>query len=262
MKTLTAALIGGLTFATATHAHTPYLAPGSFEPVIDNYVTLDASFAERFFIPEAAFSGSIYRVTTPLGTTKSPDNVTQLKTRMVVEHQLSDKGTYKFTTGSRLGRVFKSYELDGKRHGMKDPTAALPKGAKLLNHFQSITTAETYVSRGAPSNKAIKRRNHGLEIYPVTHPNEVYAGEDFTFQVFFEGQALSDQKLDIFHAEGAFSKKDAAYQVTTNAKGEASFNPKDAGLYLMRARHRAKAPKGSPAPEYSHTYTLVLEAAR
>jgi hypothetical protein len=34
-------------------AHTPYLAPASFEVRPDSVVTLDASFAETFFVPEA-----------------------------------------------------------------------------------------------------------------------------------------------------------------------------------------------------------------
>ena len=58
-----------LTF-TAT-AHTPYLAPASFEPLA-GWVTLDAAFAEKFFVPEVAFDQSEFKVLQPDGKAVAP----------------------------------------------------------------------------------------------------------------------------------------------------------------------------------------------
>ncbi len=49
-------------------AHTPYLAPASFEVRPDSVVTLDASFAETFFVPEVVFDNSTFAVTLPDGS--------------------------------------------------------------------------------------------------------------------------------------------------------------------------------------------------
>lgn len=262
IKKILAAPFVATCLTVAASAHTPYLAPGSFAPVFGKMVTLDASFAEKFFVPEAAFTGSDFQVVHPNGTTTEPESLNTLKTRIVVEHTLEDKGTYKFSTGRRVGRIFRIYELDGKRHVMEDPSAEYPDGAKELSFFQAVTRADTYVTKGAPSTGAIKAWGEGLEITPDTHPSEVYAGEEFNFSVQFDGSPVADQKLDVFAAAGQFSPKQAVAQLTTDANGSASFSPEKAGVYLVRARHRAPAPEGAAAPIYSHTYTLVLEAAR
>lgn len=260
-KLLTGAF-AATTLSAIAAAHTPYLAPSSFDPVFGKMVTLDAAFAEKFFVPEAAFAGSDFKVINPNGVAVAPETLSTLKTRVVIEHSLEDKGTYKFSTGHRTGKIFRIYEKDGKRHVMEKPGDALPEGAKELSFFQAITLAETYVTKGAPDTGAIKAWGKGLEIKPETHPNEIYAGESFDFTVDFEGEAIADQQLDIFTAQGEFSPKDAIAKVTTDAAGAASFTPTDPGVYLVRARHRAPAPDGAAAPVYSYTYTLVLEAAR
>lgn len=112
----------------AAQGHTPYLAPNTFEPLTGDTITLDASFAERFFVPEVAFDNDQFRVTHPDGTSHAPQTLHTLKTRTVLEHSLAGEGTYRFSTGRRLGRVFKLYTLDGERHSAEDPQAPLPPG--------------------------------------------------------------------------------------------------------------------------------------
>ena len=48
--------------ASFVHAHTPYLAPLSFEENRYQVVTLDAAFAEQFFIPDVVFDQSVFKV--------------------------------------------------------------------------------------------------------------------------------------------------------------------------------------------------------
>ena len=46
----------------SAQAHVPYLYPASFEPVRGGWVSLDAAFADRFFLPEAVFDNSQFVV--------------------------------------------------------------------------------------------------------------------------------------------------------------------------------------------------------
>lgn len=242
------------------YAHTPYLAPMSFEASNRGVVTLDASFAEKFFVPELAFNNSIYTVVTPKGKTINPNSLIKTNLRMVVEHTLKDEGTYRFSTGKRLGRVFKTYELDGKRKSLNNPNDPIPKGGKLLSFFQSLTMAETYVTKDGPNNNALKAYNKGLEFVAVSHPNELFVGETLSMLSLFNGNPLTDLNVDIFQANDQFSDEKPSVTLTSNTKGEFSFTPEKKGVYLLRARHRSDAPKGSPAPQISNTYTLVVEA--
>ena len=237
-------------------AHTPYLAPTRFEPLHQGWVTLDASFAEAFFVPEVAFDNSEFAVLDQAGQWIKPMTVQRLKTRAVVEHQLTEKGSYRFSSGVRHGAVFRMYELNGERKGTRDPAEVLPKGATLLDHFQSVTLAETYITLGAPTKPALAAYNKGLEVVAVTHPNDVYDGEVFRVQLLFDGKPLAAHELQVFPANGREEK--AVVTATTDAQGFAELTMPSAATYLLQVRYRHAAPKGAPAPQYSYTYTLAF----
>jgi len=256
----------GLAFllSSPAFAHTPYLAPSTFELDKGKMVTLDASFAEKFFVPEHVFDQSTFSITKPDGKIISPDNVTQFKLRTVVEHQLKDQGTYRFSTGERLGKVFKLYLLDGERKSLENPQDPLPKGATPLAFFQSLTRAETYVTKGKPSASALVPHNKGLELAFNSSPNELFAGEANVINALFNGESFGSGNLDkltvdIYLAKDQFSDSKPLHKLITDEQGQIIFTPPEQGVYLLRARHKSAAPKGAKAPTISNTYTLVLE---
>jgi hypothetical protein len=173
---------------------------------------------------------------------------------------LKEDGTYRFSTGKRLGRVFKTYELDGKRHSMENPAESIPKGTKLLSFFQSLTLAETYATKGAPNDVAFSAYNTGLEFVPVTHPNELFVDESFEFISLFDGKPIDGLKVEVFLAKDQLTNEKPTFELMSNSKGSLSFTPTEAGTYLLLARHRSDAPATSIAPQISNTYTLVIEA--
>ncbi|MBT5330872.1 MAG: DUF4198 domain-containing protein [Porticoccaceae bacterium] len=241
-------------------AHTPYLVPQSFEPVLGGYVTLDSSFAEKFFVPEVAFNNGDFLILDPSGEIIEPDQEIELSTRVVIEHQLRDSGTYKFATGARYGLVFTIYEVDGVQTTARGDSQPIPEGAVITEQFQTLSWAETYVSKDAPDEAALKPVHSGLVLVPITHPNDLFAEEEFRFQVLFEGKPLVEAEALVFLAEDQFGKGSEDILLTTDEQGKASFVAAEQGVYLLQVRHRAPAPDGAPAPTYSHTTTLSLEA--
>lgn len=240
-------------------AHTPYLAPASFDVRPDSIVTLDASFAETFFVPDVVFDNSVFVVTLPDGSTRAPDTVQRLKTRAVVETALpSQTGTYRFSTGSRLGAVFRTWELNGKTGSSRDPTVPLPAGATLTSHYQSLSRSEVYLTAGGPTTTALKPYGSGLELVPVTHPNDLYRGEHFDFTVQYDGAPLPNQKVEIHRATGDGTVQPAPETLTTDAAGKARFALAQAGTYLALIRYRGPAPAGAAAPQYGNNYTLAF----
>lgn len=244
--------------STAALAHTPYLQPTSFDVNSSGKVSFDASFSEKFFVPEVAFNNSIFKVTGPDGKQATPALLSVLSTRTVAEHTLKTDGTYRLSTGNRLGKIFKIYKKDGERHSAKDPKAPLPKGAKLLSFFQSNTKAESYVTKGKPSKSALKATGKGLELVMLSHPNELFVGDDVEMTVQYNGKHIDKLSVDVMLAKDQFSTNKPA-QVIVSKNGQLTLNVDEAGVYLLRARHRTPAPKGSVAPTISNTYTLTLE---
>ncbi|BFM08814.1 DUF4198 domain-containing protein [Halioxenophilus aromaticivorans] len=244
-----------LLLAATSQAHTPYLSPTSFEPVMGKMITLDASFAERFYIPESAFNNSDFLVIGPDGKSSAPDTLSELKTRTVIEHELSQEGTYRFTTGARLGATFLIYDLNGEEKRAMNPKDPLPDAAKVKMHFRSVTRSDVYVSQKKINHTAIRVDEEGLQLLPKTHPNELFAAEPFNLQVLFNGQPLANSKLMVYPAKGAEDVEPQEF--TSDNNGNVALNLA-AGRYLVRARHRASAPSAAEVPIYSHTTTLSL----
>jgi uncharacterized GH25 family protein len=236
-------------------AHSPFLVPTSFEPLHEGWVSLDAGFSEIFFVPEVAFDKGNFQVLTPAGNWVAP-KLQQLKTRSVVEFQTQDEGTYRFTTGVRKAAIFRMYELNGERKHTRDPKEVLPKEAKLLDHFQSVTLAETFVTLKKPTKAALKPHKKGLEVLPLTHPNDVYAGEAFEFQLLLDGKPLSGNEISLFTGYDGNEHEKPTLTTTTDSNGKAKFTIADAGTYLLYARKSAPAPQGAEAPNYGYVYTL------
>ena len=139
-------------FSGAALAHVAYLKPLQFEPVRGGKVTLDASFAEQFFVPEAAITNASFEVVTPSGKLVSVEKVVDLSTRNVLEHTLEEEGTYQFSTGKRMGAIFRVYEKDGERGSMQ-VMESLYLRCDTKEHFQSVTFATTYVTKKGEVNR-------------------------------------------------------------------------------------------------------------
>jgi hypothetical protein len=86
-------------------AHTAYLLPTLFSANQENAVTVESSFAEHFFRPEIAVDSDDWHVLLPDGTRAAPANVAKLKQLVVLEGEIKQEGTYRFTTGVRRGRT-------------------------------------------------------------------------------------------------------------------------------------------------------------
>lgn len=256
----TASLLATATLALAVSlpasAHTPYLVPSNFAPRAGQTITLDASFAETFFVPEAAFDDSQFTVTGPDGA-EAPLASQVMKTRTVAEYTLpAGTGTYRLSTGPRLGALFRTWEQNGKRESSRDPAAKIPAGAKVISDFQSLTQAVSYVTAGNPDRAALAPRNKGLELLPVTHPNDLYVGETFDFIVQYDGKPLADQPVEITEAVWSSDRTPQVTNLKSDAAGHVRFPLSAAATWLALTRYRTAAPAGAPVAEYSNSVTL------
>ncbi|MDG2525621.1 DUF4198 domain-containing protein [Stenotrophomonas sp. HITSZ_GD] len=241
-------------------AHMPYLAPATFQVQAGGTVTLDAAFAEAFFVPEAAFDDSHFSILGPDGRETAPERVVPLHTRVVVEHALPQdaKGTYRFSTGERLGAVFRTWEIDGRKVSSRDANAPVPAGAKVTSHFQSRIRAETYLTVGAPDRGALRPYGHGLELVAVTHPSDLYANEPIEFELQFDGKPLADTAVQLSEAVWSSDRQAREVELRSDAQGRVRWAHPASGIWLALARHRSAAPAGAAAPEYSNSYSLVF----
>jgi len=261
---LTAGLLAGVMLALnsgAALAHSPYLRPNVFDATGRDHVTVEASFTEEVFASEVVMRSDFYHVVGPNGDTPI-GAVTYLRDVAVFEANTPVDGTYRLSSGPRQGRTAQMYQsADGAWKMVGEEDGPPPPNATLVD-VQSITVADVYVTRGAPTAEALQPSGRGLELQPITHPSDIIAGEDATFQLLLNGQPLAGADVTVFREAGRWDGRKVEANLTTGPDGRFTIKATDPGAYMTLIRHRMAAPAGSPTPyvSYSHTLTFVAEA--
>ena len=256
------ALISALFFTSAVSAHTSYLKPNVFSTSRGKMVTLESAFTEDFSNPEVSITSQDWHFYFPDSSQGQYDHIVKFKQLTVLEQELSQTGTYRFSTGERLGRKGKMYQMpDGQLKSVfNEKREELPKpaGAKIVT-TQTATVADVYVTKGAPTQPVLSTKIGRLRIEPVTHPNEVYLEEGFSFKLTFDDKSLAQQEMTLYRDGGAYADDKGKRHFKTSDNGTTTLNFTKPGIYLLMTRHRATPPKGVEMDMRSYTTSLTFE---
>ncbi len=237
-------------------AHSPYLLPNQFDVSERDHVSVQASFTEKFFIPDVAMKATGYHVTQPDGHDVALVPV-YTKDLGVLDVETVQPGSYRISSGIREGRTAKATIADGEWKFLREGDIATAAG--LVYDIKSITRAEVYVSRGTPTDAVLAPRNKGLEFQMLTHPNKLLAGGELRFKVLYDGRPLARQQVSLQRALSDNGDAPAAATAMSAADGAVSLRIIDPGIYHAMLRYRFTVP-GTEARAESHTYALTLEA--
>src|SRR3546814_3338603 len=87
-----------------------------------------------------------------------------------------------------------NYVWDGKTERLPRGTTAanlaerVPAGATDVQTAEANNRNEIFVTVGAPTTTLFTPTGKGIELVPVTHPNDLFAGESATFQFLLDGK--------------------------------------------------------------------------
>jgi len=243
-----------LLVAGAAQAHSPYLLPNTFDATNRDHVTVQASFTEHFFAPDVVMKSDDFHSVSPDGA-KAPMTPTYFKDLTVLEASTPTNGTWRITSGTRGGRMNKVVLKDGQWVFL-EPGKPAPAGAA---DMQSFTTAEVYVSRGAPNTTALAPTGQGIEFQAVTHPNSIAVGQDARFVVLIDGKPLAGQKITIHRADED-ADGDKPMEVTSDEAGRFAIKVAQPGVFHAMTRHRIPPADGQPGR--SLTYALTFEVVQ
>jgi len=246
------------------HAHVSYLLPTVFNTSEGSYVTLVSSFTDNFPNAEIAVISRDYHVVRPDGTRGEIDAVTEFRQLVLLESSLEEEGTYRFTTGLRLGRESKYAEVDGELVPLhvEDGAVEIPDNVTRVVTGQTATVSDVYVTKGAPTWAAVEQSSGPLALTPNLHPNEIYLGDALTFDVTFEGQPLAGQEMEITRQGGEYEDPKFLQLPKTDDAGKLRLELDEPGLYLLMTRHRADAPEGAETDIRSYTTSITFEVLR
>lgn len=264
--TFCAALI--LCLPLSAQAHRGWLLPSATVLSGDDAgVTVDAAVSNGIFHADHApmrVDGLV--ITAPDGTTLAAQNINTGKYRSTFDVQLPQKGTYKIASASS-GLMARWETENGERkmwpgRGEKaDPAdfdKVVPKKAKNLEVSQFSRRLETFVTSGSPSDSVLKATKQGLELVPVTHPNDLFAGEAATFQFLMDGQPVAGVKVTLIQGGMRYRNDQAEIEVESDKKGNISVTWPQAGMYWLSASYRDEKAK-KPATVRSGSYVATFE---
>ncbi|WP_340679087.1 DUF4198 domain-containing protein, partial [Paraglaciecola sp.] len=183
-----------------SHAHRAWIMPAATVLSADKpWVTFDAAVSNDIFHSDhAPFRLEGISVMSPDGdgTQIALQNSSVGKYRSTFDLELAAQGTYKVYAASNSVRA-RWVDAEGKRQSwpgrrenadIKDFAKNVPQDAKDLNVSQSSRRIETFVTAGTPSTQVFTPTNEGLELVPITHPNDLYAGETAQFSLLIDGK--------------------------------------------------------------------------
>ena len=253
------AALAAFALPMSAQAHRAWLAPTSTVlSGAEAWVGFDAGMSNGVFIADhAAMNMAGLVITAPDGSTASPVNAMTGKYRSTFDLHLTQAGTYRIANVS--GGVMVTYRQGGEakrwRGAEADMAAAIPAEATEVVATRSNSRTETFVTLGEPS--AITPTGEGVELVPVTHPNDLVAGEPATFKLVRDGRPAAD--LDVTIARGGTRYRNSPEEMTVRTGADGSFTVTwpEAGMYWMNASIRTPASGSQMA--YNAAYNGVVE---
>ncbi|MBE0660650.1 MAG: DUF4198 domain-containing protein [Bryobacteraceae bacterium] len=232
------------------HAHRQWMLPSS--TVLSNtdaWVTVDAAVSNGlFYFDHVPMRLTSLRITGPDGLERKPQNAATGKYRSTFDVHLNGAGTYKIAIVQST--VFATWDDAGQqkswRGSASDFAAQVPPAAAGLKTSKMNSRLETFVTAGKPSNKVFETTGVGLELVPVTHPNDLVTGEAATFQLLLDGKPAAGLEVTLIAGASRYRDKEDEMKAKTGEDGKFSVTFKDPGMYWMNAT-TAPARGGGPA---------------
>ncbi|MCB1568142.1 MAG: DUF4198 domain-containing protein [Xanthomonadales bacterium] len=257
-----AVLAAALALPMAAHAHKAWMVPSA--TVVSGetpWVGVDAAISNSLFHPDHfPMRLDAITITAPDGSSVPLQNPHTGKWRSVFDVELKQAGTYRIANAS--GGLFASWEENGQpkrwRGNAETFAKEVPKDAAKLQVAQTNNRVETFVTNGAPSTGALAPTKVGLELVPVTHPNDLFAGEKASFQLLIDGQPAAQAKVEVLPGGSRYRNDPGAIQTTTDAEGKFSVTWPSAGMYWLNASIKDDKAK-APATSRRASYTATLE---
>jgi len=267
MKTLhaklLAAALGTAALAAPLQAHRLWMLPSTtIVSGEDDWITFDAAASNDLFFPDHQPLRAEPAVVQPDGTPGKIEHMNIGQYRSTFDLHIAQKGTYKIVLQN--SGINGSFKLNGAEQRLPRGTTAaqlataIPAGATDVKLGEMVSRNEVFVTSGAPTDTVFKPTNQGLELVPVTHPNDLVAGETATFKLIADGKPAANIEVTVI--PGGSRYRSAVNEVTlkTDAQGQVAITWPGAGMYWMSASTSVPS-TAIPNAQKRMSYTTVLE---
>lgn len=224
---------------SGAQAHRQWLLPSATVLSGDNvWVTVDAAVSnDLFYFEHVPMRLDNLAVLAPDGSATTAENQSTGKYRSTFDVPLKQKGTYKIAILN--SGLFASYKVDGQQKRWRGLAAnyakEVPANAEDLRVTEMQGRLEVFVTNGKPTATVLQPTNVGLELLPVTHPNDLVVGDPATFRMLLDGKPAAGLKVTVI--PGGIRYRDNLQEkiYTTDADGKIELSWTQPGMYWINA---------------------------
>lgn len=248
MKTIQKLLLAAAAIvvsAAPAQAHRMWMLPSTFTlSGEEQWVTVDGAISNDLFFPNhVPLSLEDVTIVAPDGVVSAPEGGWTGKFRSAFDVKLDKQGTWKFAeTGAMYFAQWKESGEPQRRRGslakLKADGVLDKDGVQLMKSGRRV---ETFVTLGAPSSQALQPTGKGLELVPVTHPNDIFADEEATFSFLKDGVPAAGLEVDVVKGHDRYRDDPDVMKLTTDDQGVITFTLDEPGRYWIAARAEGAA---------------------
>ncbi|WP_199437201.1 DUF4198 domain-containing protein [Vibrio owensii] len=256
----------GLAVATTAQAHPRWVLPSHFTVSKEggDWLTFDVTASHGTFVFDKPAGSEQAFVIMPDGRSERPNFVVRGKRRSMFDFFFVEEGTHKVAINNQPS-YYTQYKA-GRRDTVKwakaskaDRASVIPEKARDVVTQLSYTRAESYVTVGMPTEKALEIEGKLLEMKPITHPSDIIEGEEVTFQFFFNGEPQQGVTAEITREGTLYRNHQEQIDVVSDKDGKITFTPDVAGRYLMKANYKGELKNDPLADKASMNVHLTFE---
>ena len=244
-------------------AHKAWLLPSQTVNSGENpVVTVDAAVSnDLFYFNHVPLRLDNLVIVSPDGSRVEALNPATGKYRSVFDVELKQHGTYRI--GTYNSGLSASWMEGGERkrwRGNADGFATgVPKDAQGLQVMQAVGRVETFVTNGAPNDTALKASGEGIELVPVTHPNDLFAGEEASFRLLLDGKPAAGLEIEIVRGGTRYRNAQDEIKATTDAGGEFKVTWPEPGMYWLETTSQDGKTSVPQAKQRRLSYVATFE---
>ncbi len=280
-----------LALPAAAAAHNPWIKPSATSVAgQDNWVTFDAaSSTDPFVADHQPMRLEAIHAFAPDGGEAKIENAMVGRYRATFDLHLTQQGTYRVAVTN--GGITGSYMLGGETHrvggrggaiGMRPgggpgeqrpggggeqrppmrfesggPDFALPAGATEVKLSETMSRDEVFVTLGKPS--PIATSGKGLELQPISHPDDLVTGEPARFRLLIDGKPAPGIAATIIADGRRYRDAPGEIALKSDDKGEILVRWPAPGLYWFNASATDAHTANRAATQRRLSYVATLE---
>lgn len=247
--------------AMSSQAHDLWFKPSSTVLSKADWVTVDAAVSnDVFFFNHRPLGLDNVVVSAPDGSAVEMKNVAKGELRSVFDFKAEKTGTYRVTmlmNGVMGGYKDASGQPKRVRGTAEEILKQIPADAKEVRITENVRRMETFVSVGKPSTLAVTGK--GLELKPVTHPNDLVSSEEARFAFLLDGKPAADLEVELVADGIRYRDGVNALKLKTDAQGVLKVKFPRPGLYWLSTDSKDSKTSIPQAKERHLAYVATLE---